>query len=95
MGAERAIYGAETRGNVFPFTDPICPYSLLEVVDEVYCVTTQMGFEALMWKKSTLLWDAFLWGMGVTEDRVTCSRRVRKRSIEEIFHFAYIVYSRT
>ena len=36
----------------------------------------------------------FYGGWGVTEDRVTCSRRVRKRSIEEIFHFAYIVYSR-
>ena len=47
-----------------------------------------------MWKKSTLFWNAFLWGMGVTEDRVTCSQRVRKRSIEEIFYFAYIVYSR-
>ena len=45
-------------------------------------------------EKSTLFWDAFYGGWGVTEDRVTCSRRVRKRSVEEIFHFAYIVYSR-
>ena len=50
--------------NIIPFTDPICPYSLIEIVDEVYCVTTQMGFEALMCGKGTLFWYAFLWRLG-------------------------------
>lgn len=94
-GRKGYFTGLKQEGNVFPFTDPICPYSLLEVVDEVYCVTTQMGFEALMCgKKVHCFGMPFYGGWGVTEDRVTCSRRVRKRSIEEIFYFAYIVYSR-
>ena len=81
--------------NIIPFTDPICPYSLIEIVDEVYCVTTQMGFEALMCgKKVHCFGMPFYGGWGVTEDRINCPRRIRKRSVEEIFHFAYIVYSR-
>jgi capsular polysaccharide export protein len=94
-GRKGYFTGLKQTENVFPFTDPICPYSLLKVVDEVYCVTTQMGFEALMCgKKAHCFGMPFYGGWGVTEDRVTCSRRVRKRSVEEIFHFAYIVYSR-
>jgi capsular polysaccharide export protein len=94
-GRKGYFTGLKQEENVFPFTDPICPYSLLEVVDEVYCVTTQMGFEALMCgKKVHCFGMPFYGGWGVTEDRVVCSRRVCERSVEEIFHFAYIEYSR-
>jgi capsular polysaccharide export protein len=82
-------------GNVYTYTDPICPYSLLEIVDEVYCVTTQMGFEALLCgKKVHCFGMPFYGGWGVTEDRVACPRRTQQRSVEEIFYFAYIAYSR-
>ena len=94
-GRKGYFTGIKQTENVFPFTDPICPYSLLEAVDEVYCVTTQMGFEALMCgKKVHCFGMPFYGGWGVTKDRVTCSRRVRKRSVEEIFYFSYIAYSR-
>ena len=94
-GRKGYFTGLKQEGNVFPFTEPICPYSLLEAVDEVYCVTTQMGFEALICgKKVHCFGMPFYGGWGVTEDRVACARRVRERSVEEIFHFAYIEYSR-
>lgn len=93
----RKGYFTRTRreGNVYPFTEPICPLSLLEYVDKVYCVTTQMGFEALMCGKQVSCFGApFYSGWGLTDDRVECARRTKKRSLEEIFHFAYIEYSK-
>ena len=94
-GRKGYFTGTKREGNVYPFTDPICPLSLLEYVDKVYCVTTQMGFEALMCGKQVTCFGApFYSGWGLTDDRVECSRRTKKRSIEEVFHFAYIEYSK-
>jgi len=94
-GRKGYFTGTRREGNVYPFTDPICPLSLLEYVDKVYCVTTQMGFEALMCGKSvTCFGMPFYAGWGLTNDRVKCSRRTKKRALEEIFYFAYIEYSR-
>lgn len=81
-------------GNIYPYTEPICPLSLLEYIDRVYCVTTQMGFEALMCGKQVSCFGApFYSGWGLTDDRVKCDRRVNVRSLEEVFYFAYIEYS--
>jgi capsular polysaccharide export protein len=94
-GRKGYFTGTKREGNVYPFTDPICPLSLLEYVDKVYCVTTQMGFEALMCGKQVTCFGApFYSGWGLTDDRVKCARRIKKRSIEEVFHFAYIEYSK-
>jgi capsular polysaccharide export protein len=94
-GRKGYFTGTKREGNVYPFTDPICPLSLLEYVDKVYCVTTQMGFEALMCGKQVTCFGApFYSGWGLTDDRVKCARRTQLRSLEEIFHFAYIEYSR-
>ncbi|MFC1467902.1 capsule biosynthesis protein [Verrucomicrobiota bacterium] len=82
-------------GNVYPYTDPICPLSLLEYVDKVYCVTTQMGFEALMCGKEVSCFGMpFYAGWGLTDDRVKCERRTKTRSLEEVFYFAYIEYAK-
>lgn len=95
-GGRRGYFtGIQQEGNVYPYTDPICPLSLLEYVDKVYCVTTQMGFEALMCgKQVTCFGMPFYGGWGLTEDRVRCDRRTKRRSLEEVFHFAYIEYAR-
>lgn len=77
------------------------PLALLEQVDKVYCVTSQMGFEALMLGKPVvtfgLPWFA---GWGLTDDRhpnscvlVQSNRRI-KRSLLELFTAAYLQYSR-
>ena len=94
-GRKGYFTGTKRVGNVYPYTDPICPLSLLEYVDKVYCVTTQMGFEALMCgKQVTCFGMPFYGGWGLTDDRVKCARRTRSRSLEEVFHFAYIEYAR-
>lgn len=91
----RGHYGnIELASNVYLMDEPINPISLLEYVDKVYVCTSQMGFEALMCGKEVHVFGMpFYAGWGVTHDRLKCERRTRKRSVEEIFYFAYIEYS--
>lgn len=71
------------------------PLSLLSQADVVYTVTSQMGFEALMLGKEVHCFGMpFYAGWGLTIDKQTCPRRTRKRSIEEVFAAAYMLYAR-
>ena len=71
------------------------PLSLLAQTDVVYTVTSQMGFEALMLGKEVHCFGMpFYAGWGLTIDKQSCSRRTRKRSIEEVFAAAYMLYAR-
>jgi capsular polysaccharide export protein len=75
--------------------DPINPQSLLRQMDKVYVVSSTMGFEALLAGKPVtcfgLPWYA---GWGVTDDRQACSRRTRRRTVDELFAAAYFLYAR-
>lgn len=72
------------------------PISVLKHVDKVYVATSQMGFEALMMGKEVICFGMpFYAGWGLTDDRVErCERRQAKRSVEQVFAAAYILYSR-
>ena len=75
--------------------DDVNPISLLKCVDKVYTKTSQMGFEALLLSKECVCFGMpFYAGWGVTQDKLTCKRRVVKRSVEEIFAAAYILYAK-
>ena len=71
------------------------PLSLIERMDRVYVVTSTMGFEALLAGKPVsvfgLPWYA---GWGATDDRQTCARRTRLRSVDELFAAGYFHYAR-
>jgi len=71
------------------------PIGLLQQVNKVYVVTSGMGFEALLCGKPVrcfgLPWYA---GWGLTEDEQRCARRIRTRSIRELFAAAYLRYTR-
>ena len=76
------------------------PLALLEQMDRVYVVTSQMGFEALMLDKPVtcfgLPWYA-AWGL--TDDRhagIAALRRRRPcpRTVEQLFCAAYLQYAR-
>ncbi len=71
------------------------PIALLEQMDRVYVVTSQMGFEALLLDKPVSVfgmpWYA---GWGITDDRKVCHRRTRGRTVEELFAAAYLRYTR-
>ncbi len=69
--------------------------SLLAQADEVYTVSSLMGFEALLQGKPVHCFGLpFYAGWGLTRDRVPCPRRTRRRGVTEIFAAAYILYSR-
>lgn len=71
------------------------PLSLLEHVHKVYVVTSQLGFEALMLNKEVHCFGMpFYAGWEVTKDRIVCERRVKRRSVEELFAAAYLIYPR-
>jgi capsular polysaccharide export protein len=75
--------------------EDINPVSLLKKIDKVYTKTSQMGFEALLLGKKCVCFGVpFYSNWGVTDDRVKCERRKQKRSVEEIFAAAYILYTR-
>lgn len=91
----RGYYTSLTQhGNIYTQTEPINPISLIQYCDKVYVCTTQFGFEALMCDKEVHVFGMpFYAGWGLTHDRQKCERRTNKRSLEELFYIAYIMYS--
>ncbi|WP_434968552.1 capsular polysaccharide biosynthesis protein [Neisseria musculi] len=87
--------------NVRLLAADVSPLSLLAQVDKVYCVTSQMGFEALLLGKPVavfgLPWYA---GWGVSDDRhagvKTLQQQNRRapRTLMQLFAAAYLQYSR-
>ena len=71
------------------------PQALLEKVDQVYVVTSQMGFEGLIaGKKVTCYGLPFYAGWGLTHDKQLCEARIANRSLTEVFAASYMLYSR-
>ena len=70
------------------------PIELLSFFDKVYTKTSGMGFEALMMGLECICYGKpFYAGWGLTKDKLICDRRVKKRTLEEVFYAAYILYS--
>ena len=75
--------------------EDVAPLSLLAQADVVYCVTSQMGFEALMLGKRVYCFGMpFYANWGVTHDALFCPRRIKKRTFLEVFAAAYLLYAR-
>ncbi|EAJ0360537.1 capsular polysaccharide biosynthesis protein [Campylobacter lari] len=70
------------------------PIELLSYFKKVYIKTSGMGFEALMLGCECVCYGMpFYAGWGLTQDKQACKRRLKKRTLEEIFYAAYILYS--
>ncbi|EAO7267809.1 capsular polysaccharide biosynthesis protein [Campylobacter jejuni] len=75
-------------------TENFNPIALLEFFDKVYTKTSGMGFEALMQECECICYGMpFYAGWGLTKDKLERKRRMQKRSLEEVFYAAYILYS--
>jgi capsular polysaccharide export protein len=71
------------------------PWALLERVDKVYTVSSQLGFEALMAGRSVVCFGMpFYAGWGLTDDRVACPRRSNRVSLAQLVHAAFFGYCR-
>lgn len=71
------------------------PWSLIELVDKVYVVTSQFGLEALMARKHVVCFGVpFYAGWGLTDDRQPIERRSARPTLEQLFAAIYFDYSR-
>jgi capsular polysaccharide export protein len=71
------------------------PINLLTHMDSVYVVSSTFGFEALFAGKQVSVFGVpWYAGWGVTDDRQHCQRRVRTRSVKELFAAGYFHYTR-
>lgn len=96
MSGTRGGYytGLKQHDNIYPMTEPINPISLVKYCDKVYVCTTQLGLEALICSKEVHTFGIpFYSGWGLTIDYQKCERRTNKRTLEELFYIAYIMYS--
>lgn len=70
------------------------PWDVLEGATRVYCVSSQLGFEALMAGKPVTCFGAsFYSGWGLTDDRVPVARPRPERRLEDVFAAAYFDHS--
>lgn len=85
---------AQFKGSVQLLTTPSNALALIKQVDEVFVVSSQVGFEALMLgKKVSCFGLPFYAGWGLTEDKQPIARRQTRRSLEQVFAAAYFMYS--
>lgn len=90
-------YGRISSHKILEFADYIASETstscVLDVCDEVWTLTSLMGLEALIRKKKVVCFGLpFYAGWGLTHDKVSCDRRTRKASLDELFAAAYLVY---
>lgn len=86
--------------NIKVLTDNYNPIELLQYMDDVYVVSSQLGFEALLCQKKVhcfgVPWYA---GWGLTDDQYASlhlleNRRQQQKSLEHLFACAYFQYAR-
>lgn len=76
-------------------TQPVSMSNLIAQVDEVHTMTSLLGFEALIRGAKVICHGLpFYAGWGLTEDKLSCPRRTRKLTVDELVHGALIEYPR-
>ncbi len=71
----------------------INPWDLLEGADAVYCVTSQLGFEAILAGHTPRVFGMpFYAGWGLTQDEQHLKRRVKTLTVEQLFAGAMLEY---
>jgi capsular polysaccharide export protein len=69
--------------------------NLIAQVDEVHTMTSLLGFEALLRGAKVICHGLpFYAGWGLTQDKVSCPRRTRKLTLDDLVHGALIEYPR-
>ncbi len=82
-------------GRVLIWSRDVHPPSLLEGAEAVYAVTSQMGFEGLIWGKPVRTFGMpFYAGWGLTRDELATPPRRREVSLPDLVHAALVEYPR-
>ncbi len=78
---------------VLVLAEDIHPASLLPLASAVFCVTSQLGFEALLWQKPVHTFGMpFYAGWGLTTDALPAPARRQPVSLWQLLHAALIDY---
>lgn len=96
-GKKQGYFSAEQLSNprVTVLTEDIHAPALLEKALAVFCVTSQMGFEALLWNKPVYTFGMpFYAGWGLTTDALSAPARRKPVSLEQLVYAALICYPR-
>lgn len=94
-GTKRGLLSGASGGRLTLVRAALNPWVLLEQVDKVYVVSSQLGFEALMAGCAVVCFGApFYAGWGLTDDRVAVSRRSARPTLEQVFAAVYFDYMR-
>ncbi|MFV0482081.1 MAG: capsular polysaccharide biosynthesis protein [Campylobacteraceae bacterium] len=68
---------------------------ILNQVDEVHTITSLVGFEAILREKKVVTYGMpFYAGWGLSTDKLTCKRRVRKLGLLELIYATLVIYPR-
>ena len=74
-------------------SEKVNPWDLLEGAASVYCVTSQMGFEAILAGHRPVVFGLpFYAGWGLSNDQQSCARRTRTVTVEQLFAAAMLRY---
>ncbi|WP_343036039.1 hypothetical protein [Hongsoonwoonella zoysiae] len=79
--------------NILLIADRVHPVRLIERARKVYTVTSQIGFEALIWGKPVRTFGMpFYAGWGMTEDEISPPAERKRIDIEDLIHAALVGY---
>jgi capsular polysaccharide export protein len=86
---------ADTLCRITLLATDVHPASLLKHAEAVFCVTSQMGFEALLWQKPVYTFGMpFYAGWGLTTDALSAPERRRHVILEQLVHASLVEYPR-
>ena len=89
------LAGVAANKRIEIMSDPVHPSRLIEHADAVYTVTSQMGFEALIWRKRVRCFGMpFYAGWGLTDDELPAPERRKPVTLEQLVHAALVKYPR-
>lgn len=75
--------------------EDVHPALLIEHAEVIYAVTSQIGFEGLLWGKQVRTFGMpFYAGWGLTDDELPAPERRKPVSLEELVHAALVEYPR-
>ncbi len=95
LGKKRGVLAQMQLDDVELVTDHCHPHALLNEVEAVYTVSSQMGFEALLLGKAVYCFGMpFYAGWGLTHDSKQCERRQTQVSLPQLVAAALILYPR-
>jgi capsular polysaccharide export protein len=89
------LAGLARNTRVMLLAEDVHPVTLIEQAEAVYCVTSQIGFEGLLWGKRVYTFGMpFYAGWGLTQDELSAPVRRKSATLENLVYAALIAYPR-